>query len=386
MNIGSLSLGQTPRHRVIDFLASLRAEGFLVGIDETLDAFDLLCGGDLANRQLTQHTIRALACRDHDEWKRFETLFVRFWFPEQAPPDEDDIIALIDPRVGRRRRGGVGLASATTEPRNAAERAGILATGGGRQSTMTRADYRFLNDKRAMRVAEHLAEKLARLLKVKASRRTVVRTRGKQLEIRRTLRKNLSSGGLPINRLYRQKRKSPARLIMLHDISHSMSWHNPLLYRFVRGITRNVPSSEAFAFHTRLFRVTDIYRERSLERMRQRLEADNKLWLGGTCIAESIRQFVDGWAHNLVTRRSVVIILSDGFDTDRPEELGEILGRLRAQSGPVVWLNPMLGRERFRVQPAISDVLDPHLEHLLPAHSIDALRDAVVRISALVKR
>ena len=380
-----MNIAQTPRHRLAGFLATLRVEGFVVGIDETLDVFDLLCRGELTNKQLTAHAIRALACRDHSEWQRFENVFERFWFPERAAPDEDDVVALIDPRIRRRRRGSVGLASATSEPQTDSQRAGNLTTGAGRQASLTRADYRFLNDKNAMRAAEHLAERLARLLRTRMSRRSVIRPRGRQLEIRRTLRKNLSSGGLPIKRLYRQRQPLPTRLIMLHDISHSMSWHNPLLYRFVRGLTRNIATSEAFAFHTRLFRVTDIYRERSLERMRERLEADNKLWLGGTCIAESIRQFLDDWAGQVVTRRSVVVILSDGFDTGTPTELGDALAQLRALSGPIMWLNPMLGREGYRLEPAFSRPLQPHVECFLPAHSLESLRNAVLKMCELAR-
>ena len=381
----TLSERELPRQRVVGFLRYLRTQGFVLGVNETLDTLSTLSSCDLTDARFVKHTIRTLTCRDHAEWKRFDVLFGRYWFSEQSAVDEDDVIALIDPRVRRRRRGVVGLGSATSEPNPDLQRPGVLATGAGRQSMLTRADYRFLNDKIAMREAETLAEKLARLLKTKSSRRKIIGPLGRELDIRRTLRRNLSSGGLPVTRLYRRPRPDPTKLVLLHDISHSMSWHNPLLYRFVRGIVRAVPSAQAFAFHTKLFRVTEIYRERSLDKMRQRLEADNKLWLGGTCIAESVRQFIDSWAREIVTSRCVVVILSDGFDTDTPEELGNQLRCLRSSSGPVLWLNPMLGREGYRLDATASNALAPHVESFLPAHSIDALRTAVVKISQLAR-
>ena len=372
-----------PQLRLRGFLRALRAEGLLVGVDEMLDTLACLQHGPVVHGASVHQVIRALACSTAHEWRRYEDLFLRFWFPALAPVDEDDAAAIIDPRVRRRQRGVVGLAGATAEPQTDSDRPGLIGTGAGRQKTLTRTDYRFLNDRVAMREAERLAERLATLLRTRISRRKIVRPRGSTLDIRRTLRRNLSRGGFPVDRLYRSPRRLPTELVILHDISHSMSWHNPLLYRFIRGVVRAVPSSHAFAFHTRLFPVTEIYREQSLERMRERLEADNKLWLGGTCIADSVRQFKQQWARQTLVPRSVVVIVSDGFDTDTPEALARQLNNLKQSCAGIVWLNPMLGREGYRLDPAALELLTPHVHDFLPAHSIDALTVALGEIARL---
>jgi uncharacterized protein with von Willebrand factor type A (vWA) domain len=160
-----------------------------------------------------------------------------------------------------------------------------------------------------------------------------------------------------------------------------MSWNNPLLFRFARGLIRAFPASEAFAFHTRLFRVTNLYRERSLKVMKKRLESRNHLWFGGTCIAESLQYFNQNYAKKIVTPRSTIIILSDGCDHNSPDNLGHELGYLKSRSKKIMWLNPMLGRYEFCADTESMKAAMPHIDLFAPAHSVASLANAVRSIA-----
>jgi uncharacterized protein with von Willebrand factor type A (vWA) domain len=139
---------------------------------------------------------------------------------------------------------------------------------------------------------------------------------------------------------------------------------------------RVFPDAEAFVFHTRLFRVTALYREVNADALRRRLEARNELWLGGTRIAESLAHFNQHYAGRYVDRRSMVVILSDGLDSDSQEELIEAVRMLRQRASRVLWLNPLLGREGITVAAEFPPALRALLDYIGPAHSLDSLAHA----------
>lgn len=369
---------QGVEHRLLGFVNHLRQEGYTIGVQETLDTMHALNLTALPEEDYTRHVLRSLTCRDHTEWRRFDELFRAYWFPERPDPGKKDTTP---PHAQRRRlrSGGIaGIGGSSQEYEDTVrDMTGILGAGAGRQRTITRADFRFLNDRQAAQEAESLAERLADYWRRRLKRRFLISRHGRKIDMRRTLRGNLRFGGLPVNPLYLRRRREPPHIVILHDVSHSMAWNNPLLFRFARGLVRAFPASEAFAFHTRLFRVTPLYRERSLEIMRQRLEARNHLWLGGTCIADSLRYFLDHFGRLLLRPYTTVIILSDGFDTNDPVQLGKTLEFLKSRVKRIVWLNPMLGRDGYRPDDDFMRLVAPSMELLAPAHSVGALENAI---------
>ena len=367
---------QSPDRRLLGFLHHLRHEGFVTGIQETIDSMHMLNNAHSLDEFLTRHIIRALVCRDHAEWQRFNELFSDYWFPDRIRKNEFAMMIRIRPR---QRHGGIaGIGGSSQEHLDKLMKSTDLpGAGAGRQRTITRADFRFLNDAQAAREAERRAERLSLLLRKKLRRRRIVATHGNKIDIRKSLRSNLKFGGLPVKPSYTQRRREPPHIIILHDVSHSMAWNNPLLFRFARGLIRAFPASEAYAFHTRLFCVTGLYRERSLELMRLRLEANNHLWLGGTCIADSLVYFNNHHAKQVMRHDSVIMIISDGFDTNDPEQLGAVLENIKSRAQKIIWLNPMLGREGFEPDDTFMQYVAPHIDLLAPANSLAALEDAI---------
>lgn len=361
--------------RLIGFINHLRHEGYTIGIRETLDSLHALQLSPITDEHFTRHVLRSLTCRDHTEWLRFEQLFRAYWFPEH----KDTPTTVTGTPQRRQRLGGVaGIGGGSREYEDTVhDLGGTLGAGAGRQHTITKTDFRFLTDRLAAREAERLAERLAERWRKRLKRRCTISRQGKKIDMRKTLRSNARFGGLPVNPLYLKRRREPPHIILLHDVSHSMAWNNPLLFRFARGLVRTFPTSEAFAFHTRLFLVTTLYRERSLEVMRQRLEAHNHLWLGGTCIADSLRYFLDHFGRRLLRPQTIVLILSDGFDTNDPAQLVLTLENLRSQVKRIVWLNPMLGRKAYRPDDDFMRLVAPAIDRIVPAHSVAALEEAI---------
>ena len=377
---------QPPSLQLIRFVRFLRQEGFAVGVQETLDTLRVaeFCGADLPSLRLS---LRSLLCLSREDWCRFETLFEQFWFPHRYA-QLCETARKRDPRIPSQTRVGglVGL-SHTLDTDELTQNAGTEddwgSRGAGRQTALARSDFGFLTDRSAMLAMERLAESLARRLRRRLTRRHRAVNRGRQIHMRRTLRKNMAYGGLPLMLSYRNRRRQFPRFVLLLDVSHSMAQYSQLLARFVRGLVLTFPNAEAFLFHTRLYQVTDLFRQTDHETLRRRLKEIAPLWMGGTRIADSLKNFNQTYQPSIVNSRSIVVVLSDGFDSDAPELLANEVDLLRKKARKVLWLNPLLGRPHHSPDDGVITAVLPMLDLLAPAHSVTSLNEVVSYLATL---
>ena len=366
-----------PAEQIGRFVGSLRRNGFDVGVRETVDSVRTAALADPPDVETLRTALRSLLSRNREDWARFDLLFERFWYPERFREEQARAEARRDIRMRGVKSGGTSGLGHTVDTDalgdgDEEDETGTRHGGAGRQSALARSDFRFLTDPMAMRELERLAERIAARVRKRLQRRRKSLNRGEQIHLRRTFRRSLAYGGLPLRLAFRHRYRRAPRVIMLLDVSHSMAQYSILLGRFMRGMVLAFPDAEAFVFHTRLIQVTDVFRQVDPNELRQRLEGMSQVWFGGTRIADSLNQFASGFLPHLADHRSITLVMSDGFDTDDPDDLAEALGRIRARVGKVIWLNPMLGREGYRPEEGMTAVL-PHVDHLAPGHSLEAL-------------
>ncbi len=364
--------------RIVEFAHLLRNSGHIVGIKELTDSMRIISEHNQPDEYSTLHSLRSLCCRNKEEWQHFEKLFMSFWYPNASAVESSSTFQNTATSTLKQANSISGIAGTTTTLFEAMSDS--IKYAAGKQNTISKADFRFLNNHHAMREAENLAEKLALQLKARSRAHRKIVTKGRCMDIRHTIRRNMAHGGMPLHPVFSIKNKKPPHLVILHDVSHSMTWNNPLLFRFARGLIKACPASEAFVFHTRLFCVTKLYREKSIQQMRNKLESNNHLWLGGTCIAESLNSFNQDYAKTLLRNNAIVIIISDGFDTDAPEYLASQLKLIKSKSKQIIWLNPMLGRKTYTSGTKTMLAAKPFVDNFLPAHSVDALRSVIYRM------
>lgn len=366
---------------ILGFIYWLRKAEFGVSTEDATLISRVLTGLSSPDLRFSRAACRAVCCRRKGDWQRFEALFDAYWFPEpdRTTGGQDDPET---PTPTRQRGGLAGIGTGVDIFDSYSRDDASIGAGAGRQSMIAKADFRFLNDRGAMRRVEELAERLAKQMPVRLSRRRKLSRRSGQLALRPTLRASVRYGGLPIEPWYSRRRLEPPNIVLLHDVSHSMTFNNPLLFRFTRGLVRRFNTAEAFVFHTRIFRVTPMYREASLVRMKELLEQNNKLWLGGTCIADSLACFRSQFSNQVVKSDSLLIIISDGFDSNEPDQLIDELRALKRRCRRLIWLNPMLERAGFDAGKEAVHNVRRNVDQLLPAHSLDALRRCIRTISS----
>lgn len=204
-----------------------------------------------------------------------------------------------------------------------------------------------------------------------------VRARSGTIDGPATLREQLRRMGEPGRIHHRRRGTRPRRIVLLIDVSGSMSPYADSLLRLAHVFVRTVPHVEVFTMGTRLTHVTRALAERDADRA---LAAAGRVvpdWSGGTRLGEAIGAFLDRWGRRGMARGSVIVVFSDGWEREGPEVLGEQMRRLAALSHRVVWANPHRGKAGYQpVQQGIVAAL-PHIDDFVAGHSLAAFEELI---------
>lgn len=230
---------------------------------------------------------------------------------------------------------------------------------------------------------EHLRELMATLHLTPPLRRSM-RLRPRRtgrLDPARVLRAMRAAGGEPVRLAYRDRTRRPRRVVLLIDVSGSMTPYADALLRFAHAVVRAAPAStEVFTVGTRLTRLSRQLRMRDAQEALIAASRAVPDFAGGTRLGETVRVFLDRWGQRGLARRATVVLFSDGWERGDASLLGEQLARLRRLAHRVLWVNPHAGREGYApVQSGIVAAL-PHVDRLLAGHSLATLEELLTEV------
>jgi uncharacterized protein len=226
---------------------------------------------------------------------------------------------------------------------------------------------------------------MTRLELATPERRTRRRERGRhgqRVDMRRTLRASLRSGGEPIRLARRRRRVVRRRLVLLCDISGSMEPYARAYLQFLTCAAGSGPGTEAFVFATRLTRITRALASRHPERAIQRAAAAAPDWSSGTRIGDALKAFNDRHGRRGMARGAVVVILSDGWERGDPALVAREMARLNRLAYRIVWVNPRVSANAFAVRAGGMVAALPHCHALVSGHSFAALGEVADAIGA----
>jgi uncharacterized protein with von Willebrand factor type A (vWA) domain len=357
--------------RIVEFVRLVRAHHFRVGVQESIDAVNVASCMDIVDPLQLRWGLRSLLCSNAADWARFDQLFDRYW----QHPNTRGVQIRASGSIGRPDPGGLPDRQKHPPDESQGERSrdGTLRVGASRRDAVTRSDFRLAQLNQDAHQLEQWIDDLARRMRKRLLRRHRIHSRGHRIHLRRTVRRSLPYGGLPLDLMFQQRRRELPRLVLITDVSRSMNVYSYFFLRFARGLLDAFKDAEAFVFHTRLMHATDTLRERDGHRLKEKLAWIAAGWGGGTRIGESLQAFNRQYAARLVSSRSFVFIVSDGYDTGEPELLAEQVRRLRRRAKRVVWLNPLLGREDYTPQAGGMQAALPHLDLFASAHNLESL-------------
>ncbi len=245
--------------------------------------------------------------------------------------------------------------------------------GASRAESLSATDLRHIVDPDDIAATHALAARLARTMRARLIRREQVRRHGRRLDLRRTIHRNVSHGGTLIDLAWRRRKIKPLRLVVLLDASGSMSLYTAFFVRFLHGVVDSFREAEAFVFHTRLAHVSPSLRDRDVTRAVDKLALMAQGIGGGTRIGESLATFNRWHARRVINSRTAVMIVSDGYDTGGPEQLGEEMRHLRRRCRRIIWLNPLIGWRDYSPQARGMQAALPYVDLFAPAHNLESL-------------
>jgi uncharacterized protein with von Willebrand factor type A (vWA) domain len=241
------------------------------------------------------------------------------------------------------------------------------------RTTRMKTDLRHFTDPNEIAEAERLAHDLARAMRYRLSRRYRRDQRGVRLDLRKTIRANLSHGGEPITLIRKSRPNRPVRIVVFLDVSGSMKAYCRFFLQFVKGLVCAWIDTDAYLFHTKLIRITDAVRDTDSLKAMTRLSLMADGFGGGTKLGASLCQFNDNYAKRALNSRSVVIVLSDGYDTGTVNALSRELARLKRRAPRLVWMNPLLGWRHYQPVTAAMDAALPFIDHFAAANTLESL-------------
>jgi uncharacterized protein len=351
------------------------------------------------SRRRLYWTARAVFVSDRAQVKAFDAVFAAvFGAPRRAPrrtedaPPPEDAQTAPAPADGRP-RSDRPPELADVEP---ATPSAASADAGDTESDarevpvpMAPSDEELLREKRFDALSPHelahLYQLMARLQVATPQRRTRRAEKyrhGQRIDLRRTLRGSMRTGGDPI-RLRRQRRRVlPRRMVLLCDISGSMEPYARAYLQFLTCAAGSARTAEAFVFATRLTRLTRAVQSRNPERAIQNAAAAAPDWSSGTRIGDALKTFNDRHGRRGLARGAVVVILSDGWERGDPTLVGREMERLSRLAHRIVWVNPRASADGFVPRAGGMTAALPYCDALLSGHSLEALGEVVEAIGA----
>ena len=358
-----------------ELAAGLRAQGSRVGMGELLTAHRALEAVDCASREDAKLALRAVLCSDRGDLAKFEFAFLAV-YGSGAPLGHSPFDELGG--IEREVLPHAGLATGGAPPPPSADgEVTAVPSAWSDVELLRHKDFATYTDAE-MALARLLIAQLARRGPTRLSRRTrPSRRRGHTPDLRRGVRASLRTAGEPIDRHWRAPSRRPRPVVLVCDVSGSMTPYARMLLQYLHASVAARRRVEAFAFGTRLTRITHELGGRDHDRALERAAEAVTDFSGGTRIGDALATLNRDHGRR-VGRGAVVVILSDGWDRGDPEELQVEMARLRRSAHRLVWLNPLAAHPEFAPLTRGMRAAIPHTDELLAGNSLASLEQLAV--------
>ncbi|MDD9716057.1 VWA domain-containing protein [Dinoroseobacter sp. PD6] len=366
-----------PAARMAGFMAHLRSHGLSLGVGATELGMEALACVDCTRPATARAALRAVCAGSQAEAAQFDALFDAYWLnggrvrtravPSPAVPTPENSSSELSEGASQ---GGRGQAESPDGGDGEADADGEGKLVASAVANLMKKDLRDLVSAADIRAAEKVAERLGRALRDRRSRRRKAAAKGQGLDMRRTLRRALATGGEPLRLARRHRPDRPVKIVALCDVSGSMTLYARVFLAFLAGLMRADPASDAYLFHTRLVRITQALRDDDPIRALNRLSLLADGFGGGSKIGAALEQFAATYARRFVDGRTVVLILSDGYDTAEAGDTGAALARLKKRGCKVIWLNPLKSWKDYAPVAGAMAAAMPHLDLFHPAATL----------------
>ncbi|HLQ30547.1 MAG TPA: VWA domain-containing protein [Ktedonobacteraceae bacterium] len=397
-----LERGERLLYRLTEFGRILWEVGIDVGPRQMLDLAETLNYIDVTNKEDFYHTLKCSLLARHEQETLFNQLFLYYWYmrdrqdkkldnPKGAAKREERQMRLPPSELKRlaehmnaneqQRKDLRNEMRQSERPRRARERvdeqddnddATPQGTAYSAIEMLRKKDFESFTWEEVQEAKKLMAEMRWHLGMRPTHRKSPARS-GSYPDMRRIVRRNLKYGGEILELTWREIKRKPRPLVIICDISGSMSLYSRLLLHFIHTISNGLMNVEAFVFGTRLTRITRQLKKRDVDDAVRDVSKSVQDWSGGTRIGDALHFFNHKWARRVLGRGAVVLVISDGWDRGEPGLLEVEMDRLQHSCHRLIWLNPLLGSPDYRPLTIGMKTALPYIDNFLPAHNLDSL-------------
>jgi uncharacterized protein len=367
--------------KLVGFGRILRAEGLEVGPRRLQDALLGLDAVDLSDRTQVYHALRCTLVSRHDDIAAFDAAFASYW--ERAPRPAGPRLT-IDPIPAPPVVAAHHAGPPAGRPAEGDEQPPMAAVYSATELLRQR-DFAEMSA-HELRAVHRLLAPLARAQPRRRSRRLAPARAAGVLDLRRTLRGSMRTQGVPLDRAWRRPKLVPRKLVFLCDVSGSMEPYARAMVLFLRAMTAAGRRVEAFAFGTRLTRLTLELAGRDPQAALARSAVAMPDWGGGTRIGEALAAYNRDYGRRAFTRGAVVVVVSDGWERGDLDLLDRELARLHRAAHLLVWVNPLKGHAGFEPLAGGMRTALAHTDVFLEGHNVAALEGLATILNAVSDR
>lgn len=360
--------------RLAGFPGFLHANGYGLGAGDLPRVLETAQHVGVFDGPALRWSLQSLLCSRGEEWRRFDALFDAYFLrPNRTAWSAHRATAEKPKSPAQRTDSPATAAIAEREATGNSDDTQDVRHGASREQSLESTDFGELNRADQARDIEALMRRFARRMKRLQLRRETQSYHARRIDLQSTIRNSVGSGGSPFRIAWKEARRVRPRLVMVLDVSRSMSAYSFFYLRLARALCAELTDVYCFIFHTRITSVTDALRDADPWRSQERLHLLAEGWGGGTRIGECVHEFNRVYAPRCVHSRTGVIVVSDGFDTGEPEVLSNALIALRKRARRIVWLNPLLNRNDYRPEARAMQAALPHLDWFAPGADLNGL-------------
>ena len=372
---------------LVGFCRHLRNQGLVSGIGEQMDALRALESIPLREQEPFRMALRTSLAKSTQEQEIFDEHFRKFWyvwessgeFYRQPPGEEEERfkIHVIDERPKPTFLSIHDWMNQDSESEEVRDSAGYSPFEVDTERDFSQFGSEELNEVIA------LINEIGKRLATRFSRRMRHSKRHGPMDLRRTMRLSLRRGGELIDLMHHRRRRQRLKLVLLCDVSKSMDLYSRFLIQFIYAFQTVYRRIETFVFSTSLHRITDQLKQQSMDEAVARISERVPDWSGGTKIGASLKQFVEEYSLKVVDPATVVLVISDGWDTGEVEMLSESMSHLKRSARSLIWLNPLKGSPDYEPTTRGMQAALPHLDLFASAHNLNSLRDLMGELMLL---
>ena len=360
---------------IVQFCRYLRTEGYKIAAPEEADALRTIEILEPYQEQAQLClALKTILSRSKEQAERFDELF-DYYFKQLEKAIDSKVAEQEKPKDFKPKNNAEQqfIALRNWLNSNNAQDEEIMQHTYSADTVLGKKDFAHLTEEELQAVYE-LILMLARRLAQQHNRRYKKDKNG-MLDLRRTLRQNLRRGGEMLELLTKKRQKRRVQLVLLCDVSQSMELYSRFLLQFAYAFQQVFKRIETFVFSTELIKTSEILRGPDFTKMLNELSETVPNWSGGTRIGESLRQFTEQHTQKCLTSKTIVLIMSDGWDTGEVEVLEQAMKTIHQKAKKVIWLNPLAGNPNYEPNTACMEKAMPYIDVLNAGHNVESIKN-----------